>query len=206
MSLKYKLGDVVVLGENVDAYKSFTPGALVRIGQLCRVGSNDQHYSIYPMGSRDSQWWVQDSEINHEATEALQKSNETGYIVGKIEAVSDDNAWFERGELPPIGSICEHEPSGFSNEWFSVEVLAHKEFKGHDTGLLVVFATEDDVSFSSGECFRPIKSPERTAAEERAAYCDRIYGVLSQAERKDKRSDMAEALYDAGLRFVGEDK
>lgn len=92
MSLKYKLGDVVVLDENVDTHKGFTPGVAVRIGELCSVGTDREHYTIYTLGSKGRVWWVYEDEINHEATEDLQKSNETGDIVGKTEAVSDDNA------------------------------------------------------------------------------------------------------------------
>lgn len=91
MTLKYKLGDVVVLGENVDTYKGFTPGVKVRIGELCDAGTDREHYTIYTLGSKGSEWWVYDGEINHRATEELQNSNETAYIVGKEQAVSDDN-------------------------------------------------------------------------------------------------------------------
>lgn len=94
MTLKYKLGDVVVLGENVgrDYREYFTPGVLVRVEQLCDEGNiYDEHYTIYRIDGEGGAWWVQDSEINHEVTEALQKPNETAYIVGKEQAVSDDN-------------------------------------------------------------------------------------------------------------------
>ena len=35
--------------------------------------------------------------------------------------------------------------------------------------------------------------------------CDKIYSIMLQAERLTNRSDMAETLYDAGLRFKGEE-
>lgn len=43
-----------------------------------------------------------------------------------------------------------------------------------------------------------------TKRQERENYIDRIYSVMCKAERPNNRSDMAEALYDAGLRFVEE--
>jgi len=92
MSLKYKLGDVVVLGENVDTSRGFTPGVKVRIGGLCDAGTYIDHYTVYTIDSKCSRWWVYDDEINHKATEELQKSNESPYIAGKEQAVSDDNA------------------------------------------------------------------------------------------------------------------
>lgn len=50
--------------------------------------------------------------------------------------------------------------------------------------------------------FRPIRTPEQIAAHERSRYCDRIYGVMRKAASPYNRSDMAEVLYDAGLRFT----
>lgn len=49
--------------------------------------------------------------------------------------------------------------------------------------------------------FRPIRSPEDVEMKkERSEECDRIFGILSGVERTGNRSDMAEALYDAGYR------
>lgn len=45
-------------------------------------------------------------------------------------------------------------------------------------------------------------TPEQIAAEERSKECDRIFAILSSVEREGNRSDMAEALYDAGLRLT----
>jgi len=89
MSLKYNLDDVVVLGETVDTHKGFTPGVAVRIGGLCYAGTDDEHYTVYTLGSKGRVWWVGESEINHEATEELQKSNESGYLVQKISVEND---------------------------------------------------------------------------------------------------------------------
>jgi hypothetical protein len=51
--------------------------------------------------------------------------------------------------------------------------------------------------------FLPIPSPEDVAKEkERSEQCDKIFGILSGVERTGNRSDMAEALYDAGYRKV----
>lgn len=101
--------------------------------------------------------------------------------------------------LPPVGTVCEHEPDGFSDKWVTVEVLAHREFKGHDTGLLVVFATEDDVSFSSPECFRPIKTKEQLAAEKREKAIREMVETCYYPGSTNTYAD-CEALYDAGYR------
>lgn len=47
----------------------------------------------------------------------------------------------------------------------------------------------------------PTKSPEQIAAEERSKACDAMFGIMtSPPVREGNRSDMAEALYDAGYR------
>ena len=53
--------------------------------------------------------------------------------------------------------------------------------------------------------YRPVQTAEQIAkSRERSLACDRIYGIITGpgVERKGNTSDMAEALYDAGLRFV----
>ena len=110
---------------------------------------------------------------------------------------NDENGWFKRGQLPPAGAVCEVMDGG---EWVQTVVV------GIDSeGFAVYESTWSDVHYDGGNPlrFRPIKTAEEIAKEqEREAYCDRIYSVLCKAERKNNRSDMAEALYEAGLRFV----
>lgn len=63
--------------------------------------------------------------------------------------------------LPPVGLKCMHGEE-------VVEILAHRAFKGHEHDpLLVVFATANDVSFSSPCCFRQIVRAEQIAADNR---------------------------------------
>ena len=101
------------------------------------------------------------------------------------------------GLLPAIGVIVfVHDPDGVlrygQNE--SGEVIAHIE----NTAVV-------RMSYGLG-CFeaRVLRTQEQIEAKERNRVCDRIYGIITGpgVERKDNRSDMAEALYDAGLRFV----
>jgi len=146
----------------------------------------------------DAKYWYQGEWHLHEGV-----NSEFCLKYGVFEERPVGQAWNGEG-LPPVGTVCEHEPDGFSDKWVTVEVLAHREFKGHDTGLLVVFATEDDVSFSSPECFRPIKTKEQLAAEEREKEIDTLcYDILSHYEAP-KMSEhylgLAKSLYEAGYR------
>ncbi|HEB0697407.1 TPA: hypothetical protein RY210_002580 [Pseudomonas aeruginosa] len=101
--------------------------------------------------------------------------------------------WNGQG-LPPTGLLVEWK-SGFDHEWRRVTVLA---YANGDAWL----QPEDGDSFIVGnpENFRRIRTPEQIAAEERSKECDRIFFILSSVEREGNRSDMAEALYDAGYR------
>lgn len=102
-------------------------------------------------------------------------------------------AWGGHG-LPPTGLLVEWK-SGLDHEWRRVTVLA---YANGDAWL----QPEDGDSFIVGnpENFRRIRTPEQIAAEERSKECDRIFFILSSVEREGNRSDMAEALYDAGYR------
>lgn len=97
--------------------------------------------------------------------------------------------------LPPVGALCRYR--AFSDmPWVECEVLG---LQGDDAWLK---RTKDGRTFVMGnpELF-PIPSPEDVAREkERSEQCDKIFGILSSVERTGNRSDMAEALYDAGYR------
>ncbi|HCL4178639.1 TPA: hypothetical protein N2C23_005538 [Pseudomonas aeruginosa] len=101
--------------------------------------------------------------------------------------------WDGRG-LPPTGLLVEWK-AGLDHEWRRLTVLA---YANGDAWL----QPEDGDSFIVGNPanFRRIRTPEQIAAEERSKECDRIFGILSNVEREGNRSDMAEAIYDAGYR------
>lgn len=99
--------------------------------------------------------------------------------------------WDGQG-LPPVGTVCEYYAD--ENTWRRCEIVAHKD------GQAVVWVNNAHIWASSGESLRPISTPEQIAAEERSKECDRIFVILSSVEREGNRSDMAEALYDAGYR------
>ena len=108
--------------------------------------------------------------------------------------------------LPPVGVEIEAKHKDATPEWarpdfYKTEIVALGK-------QLVIFAAEANGCETVGKIedyeFRPVRTPEQIAARERSLACDRIYGIItgSGVERKCNTSDMAEALYDAGLRFV----
>ena len=117
-----------------------------------------------------------------------------------------NNAWFERGELPPIGTICEHEPTFPNTKWESVKVVAHHLFRD-DEEPCAIFIRGEDVSFSSAGFFRPIK---KTAEEMEAEARKKAVGaveeqILEQMGNLNVRN-LAEHIVDTfGLRFTKEE-
>ena len=214
MTLKYKVGDVVVLAENVEQNrrKTFVPGVAVKIDQLCDDIINDEHYIISLMSNPSDYWYINGSEINHEATAKLQTSNKSGYLVQKISVENDvvssavntsdngsksqDNSWYENGELPPLNTKCI-----FTGVDVAVEgvVLAHVEYRGQYSAII-----QCDGDWWTGELgeFLPWYSDEQIAAQEREKVIDAISDLLIETERMSRYTDVAAHLYESGLRFV----
>ena len=107
-------------------------------------------------------------------------------------------AWNVEG-LPPVGVVCDAKSfeRGHKRDWFRATVL----YSSPCTIILDDYRGGEFVTHPIAMRFRPIRTPEQISADERSKYCDRIFGVLTSATRAENRSDMAEALYDAGLRF-----
>lgn len=122
-----------------------------------------------------------------------------------------DNAvkreWTGEG-LPPVGTVCEFASLGVhAATWRKVEILAH--FMGNSTMVAVYVPVEGDRACDQAiaQCFRPIRTPEQIAAEER----EKVIKTMIEDSRPDysagellKSSEYVEcaisALYDAGYR------
>ena len=103
------------------------------------------------------------------------------------ECIGQNSAPIWNGEgLPPVGCECECQ---FRGEWQKCTIL----FSGKQ--IVVVMVGDDEYPFESkGSLFRPIRSE---VERKRDDICDKIYGAMTNAKRKDNRSDMAEEIYDA---------
>ncbi|MEF2227988.1 hypothetical protein [Pseudomonas aeruginosa] len=103
--------------------------------------------------------------------------------------------WDGQG-LPPVGAKCLTDRNDFLRE---VTILCHGKTR---TFVFDHVSQEEICLVLKDRVFLPIHTPEQIAAEERSKECDRIFVILSSVEREGNRSDMAEALYDAGLRLT----
>lgn len=132
------------------------PNGWIAVGQAC---DGSLHGEPFDGRHTEEKYSICDQHVTEEVTRAEWQAAVDALGIPKFP--SNGVEWNGEG-LPPVGVVCEHEGSdGWSNP-FKVEVIAHKPFFGHeDGGLLVVFATDSDVSFSSAECFRPVRTPEQ---------------------------------------------
>lgn len=92
--------------------------------------------------------------------------------------------------LPPVGTECEWQDK--YGEWVKCEILLYRK-------NIVVMETDVEggsvtVTKTEFAKFRPLRTEEQIR---RSDICDKIYGAMTKAERKENRSDMAEAVYDA---------
>lgn len=108
--------------------------------------------------------------------------------------------WSGEG-LPPVGTVCEAaipHTSGPDNArsfiWIEGRVIAYHEIKGKT----YAWFAEDDGFYPPGVFeFRPIRTPEQIAAEERDKAVD---AMLMVSFEESTRRHIFEALYDAGYR------
>jgi len=94
--------------------------------------------------------------------------------------------------LPPVGTICEHLPYNGGSEWHKVEIIAHKN---HLMPVAVFWDLRElKAGCSSAHAFRPIRTPEQIAAEERAKQIKEIIQDL------DVPLAVASRAFDKGYR------
>ena len=55
---------------------------------------------------------------------SIEDNQEKG--MAKQQEVSQDNGWFERGELPPVGEVCDAYLD-YPPQWIETEIVAHKD-------------------------------------------------------------------------------
>lgn len=98
--------------------------------------------------------------------------------------------------LPPVGTVCAVLNSDLGNAtWERCTIL----YSGKHRVMYDSESCEERVAFIEDLKFRParaVQTPERTKA------CDKMFGVILSLpeDRQNNRSDICEALYDAGYR------
>lgn len=111
-------------------------------------------------------------------------------VVGRANRIPE---WDGVG-LPPIGTRCEMSIGDSGNEWIEGTVVCHINWERP----VAVAHNEEEVFNGYAEDFRPIRTTEQIAAEEREI--DLIEDDISHVVGRDNRREAAEAIYKAGYR------
>lgn len=121
-------------------------------------------------------------------------------IVERPTEPQEPTPWNGEG-LPPVGTVCEFRWGVAA--WKRCTVFAHRP--NANGGIDALVDIECDWTFSSSPTrFRPIKSAEQIAAEERGAAINEMVNVWRRTMGRFavEEHGLAEMLYDAGYRKV----
>lgn len=124
---------------------------------------------------------------------------------------NSDPAWVGIG-LPPVGTVCEVVSPGYSNDRFDrfvgqlVTIVAHDVIDAEPVAVfrMSVNGQVDEQEYHAmvAKCFRPARTPEQIAAEERDKAIAEMVDALGCDPEASKTGEFIRCglLYDAGYR------
>lgn len=168
------------------------------------------------VGTTDVDVWVSDDCYTYvdgqQSGRVFSINHGEGWSLDEIRVVSSRPSVWNGTGLPPVGAVCEihgtvgQELRDEKFSWRRVEIIAHTNFGGDDVsvGRDVACAT---LGWGIATKFRPIRTPEQIAAEERKAAVDEMRAMFkfSDAQQEMLRA-VCYSLYDAGYRKTEGDK
>lgn len=111
-----------------------------------------------------------------------------------------DCQWNGEG-LPPVGTVCEfmkhNSPPAPEGQWTVGDIRYVSDC------YVIIGGDGCEHAHHPRNCsFRPVRTPEQIARLEKSRACDEMFGVILSLteDRRHNRSDICEALYDAGYR------
>lgn len=126
------------------------------------------------------------------------------FAIPEKDALNVDTAWTGEG-LPPVGTVCAVLNSALgSPTWERCTIL----YSGKHRVMYDSESCEERVAFIEDLKFRPARTPEQSAAEEREKAVQQMVGFIRERRMtvstpenpKQEATLAAEALYDAGYR------
>jgi len=106
------------------------------------------------------------------------------------------SAWTGEG-LPPVGTVCEYLEDG-NGDWEQVRIVAIDQHLGYS---FAVYSSDNGYSGNRrAELFRPIRTPEQIAAEERAIAVEQMVADIRSLIVGPDDFSKCGILYDAGYR------
>ena len=106
--------------------------------------------------------------------------------------MEEKNNWYERGEMPPVGAVCE---VMYDRVWEQTKII------GWDDEFIVVTTEWDEILDYDGLCAEP--SDFRPLQTERERWVEMARKATFEA---DEKQNYYEAIYDAGLAKMPEYK
>ena len=140
----------------------------------------------------DAKYWYQGEWHDHHGV-----SSEFCLKYGVFEERPTQQAWDGKG-LPPVGTVCECQNDEL--KWLEGTIV-HVGI--HGSTKLAVMQTKEEILYGEVGEFRPIKTKEQIAAEEREKAIEEMYSLTfasTSQEVLDAQRQVCEALYDAGYR------
>lgn len=117
-----------------------------------------------------------------------------------VDALNESVTWTGAG-LPPVGAVCEANITAmFRSEgvWDRAEVIAHTKI---GVTNMAVVNSGSSIGWGAAHQFRPIRTPEQIAAEEKGRAVTDMLCIVSGSDLKGRGViNQLEALYDAGYR------
>ena len=111
-----------------------------------------------------------------------------------LEIAKPEN-WTGEG-LPPVGTVCEAMLPSMNHQWAEAVVVWHHP--EHEGSAVAVHSGGRLTGWSSA--FRPIRTPEQIAAEEREKAVFEIAHILIDNRHDSAEYHQAGRIYDAGFR------
>ena len=113
-------------------------------------------------------------------------------------------AWNGEG-LPPVGTVCEALWNESRNEWLKTKVFGVNEHeqpvhRWEEGPKKFDYQASPLTGFGGKPYFRPIRTPEQIAADERNAFIDEIALLLGWDAKYEAAQRDAGKIFDAGYR------
>lgn len=117
-----------------------------------------------------------------------------------------EREWNGEG-LPPAGAFCESLWNESRNEWFRAKIFGANEhgqpiFRWEEGPKKYEYQASPLTGFRDKPYFRPIRTPEQIAAEEREKHISDICMIFDRDPSSPTNRNHAARLYDAGYRKV----
>ena len=212
---KFKIGDKVKLVNSTTDFKA---------GEIFEVVGDYPSFSDWIRKGVVELDYMEDWEF--ELVEAAHTSNETPSLAKKTTPKNDDsgerdsqprvdnNSWFERGELPPIGTEClvTERNHPFTKQFSGKRVIIIAHIRDGDD-MVAVFQVEGFLKDIEARyhaliagCFRPIKTAEEMEAEARKKAVGAVEEQILEQMGELNVRNLAEHIVDTfDLRFTKEE-